>query len=393
MYFKHLASVGRWTLLVVALATVPPGAAHAQAGDELLAAQREAEARKAIAQAERAELLARLPPATSRPLQGAADVAQFGAAGLVKAFDLALELAGEVCAALPPDRKTALYEPASAQGVAAARTVSDGIAQLTEDLARQNKDLQAYIDAHTPPGSKRQPLLAAALVVVPATVKAAADVTALFKSDVRAEGIGYGDGARALFASAISHTCPARIAGLGSGYLGELDSVPHDKLLARVRALARQRGDYANRIAIVERLADAAKGEQKKDLAAMARAAGGLLKAVDAFVESLRAGEASERSPLFNAARHLGYAGRTDGALVLDFDLRLEGMSIVKDNLFTGQHVRLSGVAFLWYRLHEPDGTLRLAHTVRRITRPVDVDLRGSAAGDEFWGTAAARSR
>jgi hypothetical protein len=75
--------------------------------------------------------------------------------------------------------------------------------------------------------------------------------------------------------------------------------------------------------------------------------------------------------------------------LVLDFDLRLEGMTIVKDNLFTGQRLRLSAVAFLWYRLHEPNGGLRVADAVRRMTAPVEVDLRGEAVGDEFWMGAA----
>jgi hypothetical protein len=71
--------------------------------------------------------------------------------------------------------------------------------------------------------------------------------------------------------------------------------------------------------------------------------------------------------------------------LVLDLDLRLEGMTIVKDALFTGQKLRLSGVAFLWYRMHEPDGTLRMADAVRRISRPMEVDLRGDRVDDDFW--------
>jgi hypothetical protein len=70
---------------------------------------------------------------------------------------------------------------------------------------------------------------------------------------------------------------------------------------------------------------------------------------------------------------------------VLDVELRLEGLSIVKENLFSGQQLRLSGVAFLWYRLHEPDGRLLGAEVLRRISRPVEVDLRGGAADDEFW--------
>jgi hypothetical protein len=263
--------------------------------------------------------------------------------------------------------------------------VLDAIERLKDDLNRQNKELQQVIEAHTPQGSSAA-IAFTLLTAVPATLKAGADLSALFKTDVSAQGIAYGDGARGLFATAMARRCPDKIAGLGSGYLGELDARQYASLLARVRALAAQRGELAQRIAALDKLAGAAKGEEKRNLAALASGAGALLKTVDAFIDSLRAGEADDRSPLFNAARYLGYAARTEGMLVLDFDLRLEGMSIVKDALFTGQKLRLSGVAFLWYRVHEPDGTLRIADAVRRISRPVEVDLRGEDVGGEFWG-------
>jgi hypothetical protein len=362
-----------------------PSAALAQATTDLLTTQREAEARAAIAEAERAELLARLPPATAKPLSGAVDLRQFGAAGLVKAFDLARQLAFEVCAVLPADRKTAVYEATTTQGILAARLVQDAIDRFGDDLGKQNKVLQQLIDSHTPQGTQLGGVAFAALAAVPATLRAAADVSALFKSDVGVQGIAYGEGARSLFVTSLARHCPDKLAGLGTGYLGELDVKPYDSLLARVRNLAAQRGELANRIALVQKLADAAKGDEKKELAALAAAGGALLKSVDAFVDSLRAGETGERSPLFNAARHMGYAARTRDMLVLDFDLRLEGMTIVKDNLFTGQRLRLSAVAFLWYRLHEPNGGLRLADAVRRMTAPVEVDLRGEAVSGSFW--------
>jgi hypothetical protein len=345
----------------------------------------QAEARAAIAEAERTALLARLPPSNAKPLSGAVELRQFGAAGLVKAFDLARELAAELCTALPSDRKTVVHEPAAVQGVLAARLVLDAIGRFSTDLGRLDKDLQAVIEAHAPQGTAGT-LGLALLTAVPATVKAAADLSALGKTDVGAEGIAYGEGARSLFVTALGRACPGRIGGFGAGYLGELDVERYDTLLAKVRLLSTRRGDVANRIAVVQRLADAAKGEDKKELATIAASGGALLKTVDAFIDSLKAGEASDRSPLFNAARYQGYAARTEGMLVLDFDLRLEGMTIVKDGLFTGQKLRLSGVAFLWYRVHEPDGTLRIADAVRRITRPVEVDLRGEEANGEFWG-------
>lgn len=367
------------------LAARPCGAGQSDPLADALLAQRQAEARRAEAEAERAEWLARTPPAASKPQEGTADIAQFGTAGLVRAFDLAQELAAEVCAQLPAGQPVVLHDPAASQGVLAARTVHAGITQLADELARQNRELQAYIDTHTPPGSTAAALPLAALALVPATVRAAADIGALWKSDVSAHGIGYGDGARNLFASALAQACPDRIAGLGAGYLGELDLAQHERLLARVRSLAAQRADYARRLATLERLASAAKGDEKRDMGAMADSASALLRQADAFIDSLRAGETGERSPLFVTARYLGYASRTAGAAVLDADLRLEGLTIVKDSLFGGQRVRLSGVAFLWYRLHDANGVLRQARTVRRITPPVEIDLRAAAAPGEFW--------
>ncbi|CAN7244091.1 hypothetical protein LJR122_001060 [Massilia sp. LjRoot122] len=377
----------RFLALLFSLAMLHAPAHGQSAGDlaELRARQLEAEARQALAEAERAELLARLPPTQSKPLTGAIDTRQFGAAGLVRAFDLARELAAGLCTRLPPGRSAALYDPATAQGMVAARTVDSALARLSSDMADRNKALQRYLDAHRPPGSGAAALPLAILTVVPATVRAGADLAALLRSDVTVTGIGYGEGARSLFASALAQACPERISGLGSGYLGELDWARYDRLLGRLQALAGHRAGYAQRIAELQALIDEAKGEQKKEFVAVAAAALAQLKLVDAFVESLKAGEASDKSPLFNAARYLGYSERTAGSLVLDVDLRLEGMSIVKENLFTGQHLRLSGVAFLWYRLHEADGRLLATEVLRRISRPVEVDLRGSTASATFW--------
>ena len=371
----------RYILTILLPTTLIP----AHAADDLLTTQRQAEARAAIAEAERAELLARLPPASTKPLTGAIETKQFGAAGLVKAFDLVRELAGEVCSALPADRKTTIYEAQATQGMLAARLVQDALAHQAEDLGRQNQALQQVIDTHTPQGTQLGTILLGALTALPATLKAGADLSALFKSDASAASMAYGDGARSLFVTALARHCPDKIDGLGAGYLGELDWKQYDGLLGKVRGLGVQRAELANRVALVQKLADSAKGDDKKDLAAVAAAGNALLKNVDAFVESLRAGETGERSPLFNAARYLGYATRTRDRLVLDVDLRLEGMTIVRDKLFTGQRLHLSGVAFLWYRLHAADGRLLKADTLRRMTAPVEVDLRGAAPAGDFW--------
>ena len=368
-------------LYAPALAQTAPSPGLLEARTRLL----EAETRQALAEAERAELLARLPPAQARPLAGAIDTRQFGAAGLARAFDLALELASELCAVLPQDRRVVLYDPAAAQGAVAARTVDAALGRMSEELALRNRELARYIERHTP--AARTGSLAPALVWLTAPtvlLRAGADVVALFKRDATLAGIAYGDGAQALFASAMARNCPGRLAGLGDGYMGELDVERHARLLARVRLLGEQRGQMAAHVAALQALAEGAKGELKKELATVASGANAQLKAADAFHESLRAGEASDKSPLFTAARYLGLAERSAGALVLDVDLRLEGLTLVRDNLFTGERLHLSGVALLWYRLHEPDGRLLRADALRRVSRPVEVDLRGRRDG-QFW--------
>lgn len=347
---------------------------------DLTLALKEAELRRALAEAERAEWLARLPPTTSKPLAGRVDTDHAGVVALMKSVDLAAELAVALCAVLPPGHRVALYDPASSQGIVAARSVDDGLRHITEQLASQQRQLQQLIDQHRPAATVRQQkqLSLFTVAAIPATMKTAADIAALFKSDVTLTGVAFGDGARALFGSALFKACPQRIAGLGAGYLGELDTRTHAALLARVRALAHLRSDYANQIGIADALTDAAKGEQKRLLARGVEHANAFLKTVDAFIESLKVGETGDKSPLFNAARFLAYAARTRDALVLDVDLRLDGVTIVKNGLFTGEKLRVAGAAILWYRLHAPDGTLLQADALRRITAPVELDLRAA---------------
>lgn len=341
-------------------------------------ALRDAQLRKAIAEAERAEWLARLPSTTSKPLAGTTDTSKAGIAALIQAVDLATQLARELCTALPAQRTIALYDPASSQGVVAARTVDDGLAQMSEVLMRAERQLQVLIEQHTPQASRSQPLTLVAAAAIPAAVKSVADVTALFKSDVTLAGIAYGDGARPLFASALFKACPQRIAGLGAGYLGELDAGAHAALLARVRALAALRGSFANRIATADALADAAKGAEKRLLANSVSNAEALLKTVDTFIASLHAGETGDKSPLYNAARYLAYAARIQDALLLDIDLRLDGVTLTENQLFRSEKVRVAGAAVLWYRVHLPDGTLLQADVLRRMSDPVDLDLRAA---------------
>jgi hypothetical protein len=108
------------------------------------------------------------------------------------------------------------------------------------------------------------------LTAAPATLKGGADLT---KTDVSSEGIAYGDGARGQFATAMGAAVRTISGGSVRAVLASWragSTPPCSRACVRWRA--------------------------HEDL--------------DAFIDSLRAGNADERSPLFSAARYLDHAAR-----------------------------------------------------------------------------------
>jgi hypothetical protein len=359
----------------------------AKALADLTVAQKEAEARKAIAEAEKAELAAKLPTTETKLLGGSVNTEKFGAAALVKAFDLARTLASEVCTEVS---KTSigfvLYEPTAVQGMVSARAVQREIDELSTEL----KDSTGKINKALNPQQVAPmvaPLVAMGAIVT--GVKAAADLASLFKVNVTAAGTSYGDGTKGLFATAMLEQCP-KLKGLGTGYLGELDDDRYKELRDKFKNLVQHRSALSEVVdKLKKKLEDKTLPEaEKQQLTALNGAATLLLKTADAFVDTMKVTEVSDKSPLFNAARYLAYEQRTKGADVLDFDLRLEGLAITRENIFTGQHLNLSGVAFLTYRFYKPDGSLKQAKTIRRITKPIEVKLKGEEPTGEFWSDA-----
>jgi len=174
--------------------------APAQAADDATTARQDAETRAAIAEAERAELLARLPPGHLETPVRHRRAAPVRLPSLGKAFDLAHRLAGDVCTTLPSDRKTTVYDPGATQGILAARLMEDAIERFGDDLGRQNKLLQQAVDTHALQGSKAG-LMLPALSAVPATLRAAADLPSLFKTDAGAD-VAKGDEKKELAALA-----------------------------------------------------------------------------------------------------------------------------------------------------------------------------------------------
>lgn len=373
-----------------------------EATKDLAVQVKEAEARKALAEAEKAEMLASIPPNDSKALAGTINAEKFGAAGLVKAFDLAKDLAKDVCASLPvaekgkPPATVTIYDATLTAGVLSADLVEKGIRQIEKTLPERQQSLEDALANKEKGGSA-----ALVLPVVAGTIKAAADIAALLKTNTTYTGTNFGASTRDIFVTSLVEYCPSTIKGLGTGYLGELDNTKYEDLLSRVEKLRQSRDKFSKsidevskRISDIEakikksKKADTTEVQvEKKRLSTAVAASTTTLKSVDAFIDSLKALQVDDKSPLYNAARFLAYRERTKGAYVLDFGLNLEGLTILREQFFTGQRLRLSGAAFLWYRVYSADGSLYSAKTVRKISKPTEVDLGGSAEKDSFWET------
>jgi len=326
--------------------------------------QKEAEARKAIADAEKLELAAKLPTTETKLLGGSINSEKFGAASLVKAFDLAKDLAHEVCESVPSNTGFVIYDTATIQGIVSARAVEREIGQLSEQLTSSNEQLGTVLKGEA------KALWAAPLLGVGAAVtgiKAAADLASVFKSNLTVVGTSYGDGSKSLFTTTLAEQCLTNVKGLSNGYFGELDDSRYATLREKYTDLVKQRAGFATSIDQVKKILDDKNtvAARKEELTPLYAGASQLLKAADIFIESLKASEVSDKSPLFNAARYLAYEKRTSGADILDLELRLEGLSITKENIFIGQRLRLSGVAFLTYRVYDPQGNIGVANPTR----------------------------
>jgi len=357
-----------------------------QATADLQIKQKEAESRKAIADAEKAEFAVKLPATETKSLAGKINTEKFGAAGLVKAFDLARELSKEVCTELKSSGSTfSIYDATITQGIVAARLQIEGIDKFTNDLNAQNKILENNIDAGiVSKGSQKFGFLLG-LGAATTGMKAVADFAALAKQDVTIVSSSYGAGTRGLFISAVAENCQDQVVGLGIGYMGDLDLAKYRILTDKVRALVSARSLFSENITKFSNQVEATKGDAKEPLSKLLAASTTLLKTADSFIDGLKIGDGTDKGPLYNAARYLSYSDRIAKSNILDFDLALEGMTITKDSIFTGQRLSLSAVALFWYRLHSTDGALLKARTIRRITPPIRVDLKGEDAPSDFW--------
>ncbi len=338
-------------------------------------------------EAEKAEAAAMLPTTETKALPGTLDVKGMGSAGLIVALDNAREIAHAFCKVLPGNNNLVIYDAATAAGITSAQLLQTQVTHFKntlikvieeEDKHKAEQGVHPKITTAVPP--------AIGVGVVTSTIKAFADLASMFKTNVSVSKTDFSE-AKSLFITAMAEKCPSRIVSLGFGYVGELDLGEIEGIRKEGLEILGKRANLEDRILELKKEVENEKDARKKkqaqvrldDLTAFA-------KQVDGFLAVIKPNDVSDKSLLQSAAKYLALAKRINKADVLDLDIKLEGLSIIKENIFSGQRLKLSGTLILWYRLHNLDGSLRTAGIMRSIAKPIHVDLRGDDPKDEFWG-------
>jgi molecular chaperone GrpE (heat shock protein) len=352
---------------------------EAEALQELWVRKQEAEARKAEAEAERGELLAKIPPSKIEALKGTIDAKDFGSAGLVIAVDTAREMAVTVCDDLASDKKTVIYDETMASGVISSNLLQTqlGLFQSILDSALQKNEERDFKTTSLGPGFDA--------AIATGTIKAFADLASLFKTNVTITKTDFSD-AKSVFVTSMARSCPEKLSSIGEGYIGELDMKPLETLRRKALKILGDRAKLQERI---NNLKASAEGEnnnlKKKELQTTLEELVSVATQVDGFLNVLKPNDVNDKSPLPTAARYLAFSKRIGDSNIMNLGLSLEGLSIVKEGLFTGQKLRLSASAIVWYRIYENNGSLIKANVLRHMAKPVQVDLRGSEPNDQFW--------
>lgn len=330
-------------------------------------------------------ILGSLPVSAATPLDGKVDVKDFGDAGLVVAVDLAKELAGEICNGIDSGSKVVIYNQTVTSGIVSARILEKQLG-LYQELLKKTLEPSARV----PPQYKTyaEGLIVPGVSAVTDTIKAIVDLASLFKTDVTVAKSEFSD-SDSLLVTAMAQVCSDKISNVGIGYMGELDMQAFEKLHASARSIILDRAILDNRIGEVKKELDAvdAKKEaaKKQELQSRFDALSSVAKLVDGFIAAIKPNEISDSAPLISAAKYLSLSTKIAGSDMLDFKFKLQGLTILKNNLFTGQHLRLSATGIVWYRIQDASGSIKRAQVIRKLAKPVQVDLRGDDANDRLW--------
>jgi len=364
-----------------------------------------AEESKKKAQAQKDELGAKLPATEAKALAGTVGVEGIKLLALPPILQ-ELEIRSKlICAEL-----TGPVFPFE-------KTVADGIASAFV----MREQLGFLINAHRTATSPQAPDTAAriapalALGAMTTVVKATADFASLFKTNVVTGKQDLTD-AKVLFLTMLAGNCKEKILFVPGGYVGELDLRKFHELNDSVTDLLKARygtdrvnedkkselarGKVAEKttqeqITALEKKGGGSSDEEKRELVALRNllqqraatnqnlvrqtsALDDLIKQTDAFLQGLKASDPAGSGPLLAAARFLGLADLTgDPAVkVLDIDVKAEGVTVLKDGLFTGQRLRITGAAIISYRLMNKSGRIERAQVIPVRADFVQLELR-----------------
>ncbi len=382
-------------VIVVCLVVCPAIAATENVAQEQIKAQYEyeaameklkadiAESKKVQAEAERDSILAQLPPTKTEALSGDIDAQNFGAAGLIVAVDLAKKMAPCLCDAIGQGQTVLIYDATTISGIISAQVLDnqlDWFLSKLNDALKDKKQTTPVTD-----GTKGISLsIVTGLAVAAGTTKSLADLTSLFKTNITVSKTDF-TGAKSLFLTSMASSCPEKITSLGEGYEGELDTAEFEKLRKKSMDIQQSKVKLENKITEVKKQLEKANSNQKMllqkefdDLSAL-----GII--VNEFISIIKPYETSDKSPLPIAAKYLTLSNRSLNSYILDIDVKLEGLTILKKNIFTGQKLRLSATAITWYRLYDKSGKIIKAGVSREMAKPVKVNLCGNKVNDDFW--------
>lgn len=389
-YFNRGAMIFIFTLLATSFSYLASAQGINEEELKVLKANSEAAAYlKTIAEAQRAERLAKIPPSDTKALKGTIDLKNYGSAGLVVAIDLADKVGERLCKVIDDNRKVTIYDKATVTGIVSARLINTYI-KYYQGLLDENKKL---VDIKkTPPvwGKNGVTTLSFGLefgiTALTGTVRAVADLTSLFKTDITINSTAVPN-SKAILLTAMAHYCKEKITFLGIGYSGELLNDQYEYLKNAVLQLKYDKVSLDIRIVQITQELKSADGEIKDKLQKQFVKLSTVAVVVDKFLKVLLPDNISVDSPLSVAARFLYLDKRTTDSDILDINFTLEGLTSIKNNIFTGQKLQLSATSITRYILYNTDGSIKKAEIWREMAKPVHMKLKGNEVDGRYWST------
>lgn len=330
---------------------------------------------KDIAEAKKAEYTAKIPVTETKLSSGDMTVTSLGVSATIVALDLVDDVAKKLCAKI--DKPFAIYEPTLINGIISARQLKSSIETTQEAL---NSALQTLtpINEHTIRVGLVDPLT---IGLATGTAKAIADFMSLFKTDVTINSAPIAEG-KSLLITSVAHQCAPKVINPGLGYKGELDETKYKELKGNLKNILEDNAKFQVLLAALKKSLDAEKDKDaRKEERETYEKLAAIATTVDQFIKSVKIDDFSEKAPLVVAANFLKIDSefKDKNPYLIDLDVKLDGLTILKSNIFTGKSLRLSGAMIVSYRVHEINGKLVNSDILRVMAEPLKLNLRSKS--------------